>query len=374
VQWEDVSRGVSSTGALSCVGPNITDVRLRGKDNETYPTIRSENWNERIGKVSASQVAVISEDINNELTPTTLQKWLQHHNLYEASLDTEVSIRFQTVFLPNKTEFCVEHYNYQTRSKEDPKNLILLCTSQGSNLSQDVPGFNKLYKVKRDDDGELMNHWFEIEASAHKVGEEQKETDEERKDALSRGKATATVIGIKQMGTRFNVIISAQIPLKQRNIRSSNPLEWTLGQPKSSGSYMFHKNGMAHESATFSASSMSYGAVTNGASPVYRGGPSRSAGSTASAARVSHGTRVGHFKVPHLTDAKRHETEHITITVTMYYALDGDLSEETKDEACQDLEKLFEACYWSGRLADPEIKKAKLGHGDEVKNFDVFPS
>jgi hypothetical protein len=83
---------------------------------------------------------------------------------------------------------------------------------------------------------------------------------------------------------------------------------------------------------------------------------------------------VGHFKVPHLTDAKRHETEHITITVTMYYALDGDLSEETKDEACQDLEKLFEACYWSGRLADPEIKKAKLGHGDEVKNFDVFPS
>ena len=28
-------------------------------------------------------------------------------------------------------EFCGEAYNYQTRSDQDPKNLVLLCTSQG---------------------------------------------------------------------------------------------------------------------------------------------------------------------------------------------------------------------------------------------------
>merc|ERR1711865_1174612 len=44
----------------------------------------------------------------------------------------------------------------------------------------------------------------------------QKETVEEREDAVKRGKATASVIGTKAMGTRFNVLMTIQVPLQQK--------------------------------------------------------------------------------------------------------------------------------------------------------------
>ena len=58
-------------------------------------------------------------------------------DLSDAKLDTTCSIRFQTTFLPvdgaekAKMEFATEAYNYNTLSDKDPKNLILLCTTQG---------------------------------------------------------------------------------------------------------------------------------------------------------------------------------------------------------------------------------------------------
>ena len=62
--------------------------------------------------------------------------------LTESLTESEVSIRFQTTFLPvpdeefGALEFAPEMYNYQTRSDADPKNLLLLCTTQGSALQQ----------------------------------------------------------------------------------------------------------------------------------------------------------------------------------------------------------------------------------------------
>ena len=38
----------------------------------------------------------------------------------------------------------------------------------------------------------------------------------EKHDALARGKATAAVIGTRAMGTRFNVLMTIQIPLQQK--------------------------------------------------------------------------------------------------------------------------------------------------------------
>ena len=52
--------------------------------------------------------------------------------------------------------------------------------------------------------------------SRHKVGGAQSESKEERDDALKRGKATASVIGVRAMGTRFNVLMTVQVPLKQK--------------------------------------------------------------------------------------------------------------------------------------------------------------
>ena len=57
----------------------------------------------------------------------------------------QCSIRFQTTFIPvedsgdgrSKLEFATEAYNYNTMDDADPRNLVLLCTSQGMAVQQD---------------------------------------------------------------------------------------------------------------------------------------------------------------------------------------------------------------------------------------------
>merc|ERR1711988_225384 len=143
-------------------------------------------------------------------------------NLDNDILDQKCSIRFQTTFLPVKEdakatlEFATEAYNYNTRSDADPRNLILLCTTQGIALQQDGKGKKRLYHHAVDSENKIHRYWLEAERSKHKVGGEQKETKEERDDAIARGKATSSVIGIKSMGTRFNVLMTIQIPLEQK--------------------------------------------------------------------------------------------------------------------------------------------------------------
>src|SRR5271163_3303923 len=59
VSWEDVSRS-SIQGQVSCWGGNINDVRLTGKDGESFFVVRSENWNERLGFVPADKVEIVA--------------------------------------------------------------------------------------------------------------------------------------------------------------------------------------------------------------------------------------------------------------------------------------------------------------------------
>lgn len=127
--------------------------------------------------------------------------------------DEKVSIRFQTVFLPveqgedgrGRIEFATEAYNYQTQSDENPKNLVLLATTQGLSKQADGRGAKRLLLHAKEKE-RVNEYWLEAESSDHKVGGEQKETREERDDAVKRGKATSEIIGIKAMGTRFNVL------------------------------------------------------------------------------------------------------------------------------------------------------------------------
>merc|ERR1719261_1259365 len=97
----------------------------------------------------------------------------------DATLDTKVSIRFQTTFLPvpdealGALEFAPEMYNYQTRSDADPKNLLLLCTTQGSAVQQDGAGAKKLFHHAVDSachPGKINRYWFEAERTKHAVG------------------------------------------------------------------------------------------------------------------------------------------------------------------------------------------------------------
>ena len=112
-------------------------------------------------------------------------------------------------------EFAPEMYNYQTRSDADPKNLLLLCTTQGSAIQQDGEGAKKLFHHAVDPAGKegkkICRYWFEAERTKHAVGGPQTETREEKDAALARGKAVSAVIGTRAMGTRFNVLMTVQV-------------------------------------------------------------------------------------------------------------------------------------------------------------------
>ena len=115
-------------------------------------------------------------------------------------------------------------YNYQTRSDDDPKNLLLLCTTQGSAIQQDGAGAKKLYHHAvnpSDKTGEVCRYWFEAERTKHKVGGAQKETDEEKADALKRGKAVSAVIGTRAMGALLGFYKSTTPPANSSGLPSS---------------------------------------------------------------------------------------------------------------------------------------------------------
>ena len=76
VSWDDVSRGTVG-GALSCWGANITDTYLKSKSGARLFTVRSDNWNEKLGVVPANQVAVVASHAGGPPQPVTLRSVLQ---------------------------------------------------------------------------------------------------------------------------------------------------------------------------------------------------------------------------------------------------------------------------------------------------------
>lgn len=240
VSWEDAQRGTVG-GAVSCWGGNISDVRLWEKNGTLLYTLRSDNWNERLGYVSSADVAVVTGNHvpgGQPFQPVTLRSFLKNfgkyasyagaecEQLWDEEADQLLTIRFQAVFLPissdETTEFCTDVYNYNTHSDNDPRNTLLLCTAQGTSVQQDGSGEKKLFIHNVDPSGVVHRYWLEAERSTHKVGGAQKETNEEAAAAAARGKATAMHIGTKAMGTRFNVQMLIQLPCKQKQTRSDD--------------------------------------------------------------------------------------------------------------------------------------------------------
>lgn len=238
VSWNDVQRGVDpNSGALSSIGGNITDSRLYDKNGSLLYTVRSNNWNEKLGCVSADQLAMIAGNHlapskSKALKPVTLKSFLtkmgsygayaglkEGINLFDENLDSKVSVRFQTTFLPLEEngllEIASESYNYQTRSNKDPRNLLLMCTTQGTSVQQDGSGAKKLFHHEVDEEGKAHKYWLQAEMSRFNVGDEQKESKEEVDAAVASGRAMSSVIGVRAMGTRMNVLMTVQVPLKQ---------------------------------------------------------------------------------------------------------------------------------------------------------------
>ena len=209
---------------------------LEAKDGRRLFTVRSENWNEKLGVVNTNEVALVQGNQNsgNKLSNITLSDFLKNskiygkyigiqNNLSSPDLDQKCSIRFQTTFLPIQTdspkiEFSAKSYNYQTKDAKNPKNLILLANSQGIALQPDGVGSNKILHQRVDENGKIERFWLEAEKTDFEVGGSQEETVEEKLEAERRGKASGKIIGTRAMGMRVNALLTVQIPLKQKKI------------------------------------------------------------------------------------------------------------------------------------------------------------
>ncbi|CAJ1346573.1 unnamed protein product [Effrenium voratum] len=372
VSWDDVSRGTVG-GALSCWGANITDTYLKSKSGASLFTVRSDNWNEKLGVVRAEDVAVVAGSGGGPLQPVTLRTVLQQlgqfgsyagldssADLSNPELDAKCSIRFQTTFIPvdgpdgcGKLEFATEAYNYNTMDDADPRNLVLLCTSQGMAVQQDGRGTKKLFHHAADDSGVIHRYWLEAEESRHHVGGEQRETAEERAVALARGKATSSVIGTRAMGQRFNVLMTIQVPLQQ----SRQPQKRLGGKGLGRGKGGFGVGGgMDSLDALFGMVKFKAAApaqdfrLSRGERESFR--PRRKLGHS-SAARVSRGSEHDTWSGLTAKSAKRNPSEHVTVTVVIYNAVKGGVpSAGDVMAAIDDLESLYRACAETGKLAD----------------------
>ena len=62
-----------------------------------------------------------------------------------------------------------EAYNYHTLRNDDPRNLVLLCTTQGMAVQQDGRGATRLFHHAVDEAGKIHRYWLEAEESEHKA-------------------------------------------------------------------------------------------------------------------------------------------------------------------------------------------------------------
>lgn len=266
-------------------------------------------------------------------------------------------------------EFAPEAYNYNTTNDEDPRNLVLLCTSQGLAIQQDGQGAKKLFHHVRDGNGEVKRYWLEAESSSHKVGGSQVESLEEKADALKRKKAVSATIGTNAMGAHFNVLMTVQVPLKQQRKRMDPSsllyADACLDCCESDESI----EESCDEPFGLSFDTVGSGAIDRMFARSGRYGPTKAGKS--SAARVSRGSEVldGTWSGITVEDPTRHPNEHVTATIVMYYTCSGGApSTEDVKSAIDDLEELYESLETSGKLAEEafDFMKSELTVQDVV--------
>lgn len=425
VSWEDAQRGTTAGGGLSCWGANISDVRLYEKSGRQLYTLRSQNWNERVGYVASKDVAVVvGNHVPGGSAPAlqTLQSYLKQTgtfagyaglrtaSLFNADVDHIFTIRFQTVFLPvastESVEFCTEVYNHNTRSDSDPRNLLLLCTAQGTSVQQDGQAAQRLYHHEVDGSGRVHRYWLEAERSSHAVGGAQAETAEEAAAAAARGKSTAIRIGTRAMGTRFNVQMMVQVPLMQsqppprrfgapaaplwgfRGGRGGGNFEGAtrgggcFGAPRPMTSAMSSAGFSAAPSAAFASQSSSvldhlFGAECDDIEQRKRYRcdvkVSRPVG-TSNAARVSRGSERDTWAGCLRSTPERDRAQHGTITVTLYYTVAGGVPSAADVQlAVEDLNVLYSQCATEKRLVDCHEVTAPLSTAAMILPQPYFP-
>jgi huntingtin len=301
--------------------------------------------------------------------------------------DDKVSVRYQAVFISNGSEFCTEVYSHNTLSDQDPRNMLLLVTPQGTSVQLDGRDCQRLYYHSVGYDGAIHRYWLEAEKSEHRVGQAQHETTSERNDAIARGKSVALQFGPPALGRRFNAQLLIQVPLQQ-DISAYPPSSSIFfgipssampsfgGQQTATASFGGQQTtttsfGGPPSSATIFGdpytSSASFGPVFGSTSstsaPLFGmpdpsasfafGAPSGSFGEVSKsfgevtapsfAARVSRGTKQDIWNGVVKKNVKRDPTQCITVTVTLYYTIPPNSIPTPNDikAAISDLNQLY---------------------------------
>jgi hypothetical protein len=296
------------------------------------------------------------------------------------------------VFASAATDFCTEVYSYQTRDASDPRNMLVLCTGQGASVQQDVPGRGRLYHHEVEPaqgpafggtPQRVHRYWLEAEASRCQVGGAQEESAEEALAAVARGKTAANFVGIEAMGRRFNVQLLIQVPLAQTTppLRSATLSQGYfggfsfggpslgVGAPKApTPAYLcgFGAGADSGAGAGFGSKSNNFGGSAESMMPppFSFGAKSTSFGGPAEASRPSPfsfgadrgaAPAIGKSTWTGLVQRapKRDASQHVTVTVTTYQAVEGGVpSADDVRAAIRDLCALYAACKTDRRLQD----------------------
>lgn len=297
VAWNDGQRG-SVNGSLSAFGSNITDARIRTRKGTHLNVARPNNMNEKLGVTNASNFLFVEKD-GTQVTAQEVLETISERAKYmgytsvnpRVSKNQKVVYRVQNAWIPfergqTEEDIVPEHYSYQTTSRSNPRNLIVLGTSQGVFVHSDGVGEQKLFAHETAHDGNVSEHWFKAEATSTRVGHSV------LNDTVKAGdtRAHAVELGVKGMGPRANCFVVMSIPNEQKmTIRSDPTLCDTLDD---------------------------YGDDGTGLSmPVYR---SLNAVGVSRSARVSVSNNVAGTAMQNRIAIQRPEAEPIVCTILLY--------------------------------------------------------
>jgi len=226
IAWNDGQRGVTLVNdlpTLSAFGSNITDVCIVDESGKMCQFIRPPNMNETVGVMDAKDLLMVNEDGANVSVQDVLDdiegtcKYMGYTSIKtNAGSNQKVVVRFQTAWVPIKkgttlTKIVPQHYSYQTRTRTDPRNLLVLGTPQGVFAHNDDAGGNKLFAHSISSTGAVSNHWFEAESNKDcMVGH-----------AAINEDGLVAEMGIRGMGPRTNCFVTVAIPNTQTKTKTN---------------------------------------------------------------------------------------------------------------------------------------------------------
>lgn len=354
--WLGVGWGDCTRASNSSIGPNISDWTFKIKDGPTLKFIRNSNFEDKTLTVKAKDLAIVvgNETATGSLKAVTFQHYLENYGSYtpgvpdslnlSKGIDELVTVRFIAVIVPENSQGYQEVvptcYNYQTRSKDDPRNFIGASFHMGVGSRMDGPSCENVYLVKTNADETRDDAWFRITNEARE--------NEEQKTSV------ATVLGTRSTGSGRNRVQCFQIPRKMQG-----------------DMYGGYTNAYAKNSCE--AESCCYRSFSRG--------------------NVSYGSKAGNYSAEFPDELERDESQNVTVTFAEYWTTsDGNLTDNEVDQIIQKLDKNYHDVKgeWLGSLVTgeqdtslvsnsgsiPPIKLPELTEQDKVEfNYKVthFP-